>query len=79
MARACLLAADEERAPIMLQTGPDDFLQASPGVMTAMVRALAEEASVPVMLHLDHGDGFLSDFQHLGQLLDVKNLDDRLG
>ena len=57
MARACVLAADQERAPIMLQTGPDDLLQASPGVMAAMIRALAEEASVPVMLHLDHGDG----------------------
>ena len=25
--------------------------------MAAMIRALAEEASVPIMLHLDHGDG----------------------
>jgi ketose-bisphosphate aldolase len=57
MARACVLAADEKRAPIMLQTGPDDLLQASPGVMAAMIRSLAEEARVPIMLHLDHGDG----------------------
>src|ERR1700751_971111 len=57
MARACVMAADEERAPIMLQTGPDDLQQGSPGVMAAMIRALAEEASVPIMLHLDHGDG----------------------
>src|SRR6516162_2244624 len=57
MARACVMAADEERAPIMLQTGPDDLQQGSAGVMAAMIRALAEEASVPIMLHLDHGDG----------------------
>jgi fructose-bisphosphate aldolase, class II len=57
MARACLMAADEERAPIMLQTGPDDLQQGSPRVMAAMIRALAEEAGVPIMLHLDHGDG----------------------
>jgi len=57
MARACVIAADEERAPIMLQTGPDDLQQGSPGVMAAMIRALAEEAGVPIMLHLDHGDG----------------------
>src|ERR1700745_3601974 len=57
MARACVMAADQERAPIMLQTGPDDLQQGSPGVMAAMVRALAEETSAPIMLHLDHGTG----------------------
>jgi fructose-bisphosphate aldolase, class II len=36
MARACVMATDEERAPIMLQTGPDDLQQGSPGVMAAV-------------------------------------------
>lgn len=56
MASACIEAAEEERAPIMLQTYPGDLEQASPTVMAAMVKALAEQATVPVMLHLDHGD-----------------------
>jgi fructose-bisphosphate aldolase, class II len=56
MASACIQAAEKERAPIMLQTGPDDLKHASPFVMANMIRALAEEADVPIMLHLDHGD-----------------------
>lgn len=56
MARACVEAAEAEHAPVMLQTYPGDLEHASPQVMAAMVRALAEEASVPVALHLDHGD-----------------------
>lgn len=56
MARACVEAAEAEHAPVMLQTYPGDLEHASPHVMAAMVRALAEEASVPVALHLDHGD-----------------------
>jgi fructose-bisphosphate aldolase, class II len=56
MARACVEAAEAERAPVMLQTWPGD-LEVSPAHVTAaMVRALADEVSVPVMLHLDHGD-----------------------
>ena len=56
MAGACIEAAEKERAPIMLQTGPDDLKHATPFVMSSMIRALAEEADVPIMLHLDHGD-----------------------
>ena len=56
MARACIQAAEEENAPVMLQTYPGDLEQASPIVMAAMIKALAEEASVPIILHLDHGD-----------------------
>ena len=56
MAVACVEAAELESAPIMLQTYPGDLEQASPKVMAGMIRALAEQASVPVMLHLDHGD-----------------------
>lgn len=56
MARACVMAAELERAPVILQTYPGDLAHGSPQVMAAMIRALAEEASVPVMLHLDHGD-----------------------
>lgn len=57
MARACVEAAELERAPIILQTSPGELTQASPAVLAGMMRALAEEATVPVMLHLDHGEG----------------------
>jgi ketose-bisphosphate aldolase len=56
MAKACIEAAEKERAPIMIQTGPTDLNHGSPFVMASMVKALAEEADVPIMLHLDHGD-----------------------
>lgn len=56
MAKACIEAAERERAPIMIQTGPDDLKHGSPYVMASMIKALAEEAEVPIMLHLDHGD-----------------------
>lgn len=58
MAVSCVQAAEFERAPVMLQTYPGDLEQGSPTVMAGMVRALGELASVPVMLHLDHGDTF---------------------
>ena len=57
MARACVEAAEEEGAPVMLQTYPGDLEQASPIVMAAMIKALAEASPVPIILHLDHGDG----------------------
>jgi ketose-bisphosphate aldolase len=57
MAKGCVEAAEELQAPIILQTYQSDLSFGSPGVMVGMVRALAEEASVPIMLHLDHGQG----------------------
>ena len=58
MAKGCLEAAQDVGAPVILQTYPTDIAQASPAVMVAMVRSLAEEVDVPVALHLDHGRDF---------------------
>jgi len=55
MARGCIDAAQLERAPILIQTGPQDLEQGSPSVMRALIAALATEVDVPIMLHLDHG------------------------
>ncbi len=56
MAQGVVEAAEAERAPVILQTYPGDI--AHGGVALApMLNALADEAGVPVMLHLDHGDG----------------------
>jgi fructose-bisphosphate aldolase, class II len=55
MAKGCVDAASVLNASIILQTYQADLSFASPKVMVAMVKALAEESNASVMLHLDHG------------------------
>ena len=55
MIRACLEAAEAEGGPVILQTYPTYLEQLPPKETVALVRAFAEDVSVPVMLHLDHG------------------------
>lgn len=57
MAKGCVEAAEAAGLPVILQTYPADIEQSSPHVLAQMVRALADEVSVPVALHLDHGRG----------------------
>ena len=58
MAQAIISAAEELRAPVILQTTPSTVRYAGTGMYAAMVAALAQEATVPVAMHLDHGDSF---------------------
>lgn len=58
MAQAIISAAKELRAPVILQTTPSTVRYAGTGMYAAMVAALAQEATVPVAMHLDHGDSF---------------------
>lgn len=58
MAQAIISAAEELRALVILQTTPSTVRYAGTGMYAAMVAALAQEASVPVAMHLDHGDSF---------------------
>jgi len=51
-------AAVEERAPVILQVSQGAIRYAGLEFATAMVRAAATEANVPVVLHLDHGTDF---------------------
>ncbi len=51
-------AADELGAPIMLQTTSSTVRYASVNQFYANVRAIADKVSVPVAMHLDHGDSF---------------------
>jgi fructose-bisphosphate aldolase, class II len=53
--RAYVEAAEAERAPIILQAGPNCRKHTPLPVLGAMFRHLAEQASVPVATHLDHG------------------------
>ena len=56
-ARAYVLAAEAEGRPLILQAGPGCRAHTPLPVLGAMFRVLAEGASVPVVAHLDHGEG----------------------
>ncbi|WP_122643573.1 class II fructose-bisphosphate aldolase [Luxibacter massiliensis] len=58
MVKAVIAAAEEVKAPVMLQTTPSTVKYGSLETYFAMVAAEAEKASVPVCLHLDHGSSF---------------------
>ena len=56
-ARAYVQAAEAVGAPVILQAGPGARAHMPLHLMGAMFVHLAEGASVPVVAHLDHGDG----------------------
>ena len=56
--QAIVQAAVEERAPVILQVSQGAIRYAGLEFATAMVKAAASEANVPVVLHLDHGTDF---------------------
>lgn len=58
MVKAIIKAAEELKAPVMIQTTPSTVKYASLEMFVAMVAAEARSASVPVCLHLDHGSSF---------------------
>lgn len=53
--RAFVAAAEAERAPVILQAGPSCRAHTPLPVLGTMMRYLAERATVPVVVHLDHG------------------------
>lgn len=58
MVKAVIAAAEELRAPVMLQTTPSTVKYGTLETFVGIVRAEALKASVPVALHLDHGSSF---------------------
>lgn len=58
MVKAIIKAAEELKAPVMIQTTPSTVKYASLEMFVAMVKEEAEKATVPVCLHLDHGNSF---------------------
>ena len=58
MIKAIIAAAEELKAPVMIQTTPGSIKYVSLETFVGMVKAEAEKASVPVCLHLDHGSSF---------------------
>ena len=53
--RAYVMAAQAERAPVILQAGPSCRAHTPLPVLGAMFRHLAASVDVPVVAHLDHG------------------------
>lgn len=57
MVQAVAEAAQELNAPVIMQTTPGTLKYAGPEFYFANVRTAAENVSVPVVMHLDHGSG----------------------
>ncbi len=58
MVQAVVSAAEELKSPVIIQTTPSTLKYASPEMFYANVSAAAKAASVPVVMHLDHGSSF---------------------
>lgn len=58
MVQAVVSAAEELKSPVIIQTTPSTLKYASPEIFYANVAAAAKAASVPVVMHLDHGSSF---------------------
>jgi len=63
--QAIIEAAEEERAPVILQASQGALKYAGIGYITAIVQAAAASSTVPVVLHLDHGTSFEQTMQCL--------------
>jgi ketose-bisphosphate aldolase len=56
MARAVIVAAEAENAPVMLQSYFGDLYYGGMDVLPQLLRILAGQARVPVLVHQDHPD-----------------------
>jgi tagatose 1,6-diphosphate aldolase GatY/KbaY len=55
---AVIKAAEDKKSPVIMQTTPGTVKYANLDYFAAMCKVAADAASVPVAIHLDHGDGF---------------------
>lgn len=58
MVQAVVAAAEELKSPVIMQTTPSTVKYADFAYFYANVKVAAEKASVPVVMHLDHGSSF---------------------
>lgn len=58
MVMAVVDAAEEQKSPVIMQTTPSTVKYADFDYFYANVKVAAEKASVPVAIHLDHGNSF---------------------
>ena len=66
MVQAVIAAAEELRSPVILQTTPGTLAYAPPELYYANVQAAAQAATVPVAIHLDHGNSYDLAMRALG-------------
>lgn len=53
--RGLIAAAEEEKSPIIINLGQGQFRLTPPEIIAPVMVQMAKEASVPVVIHLDHG------------------------
>jgi fructose-bisphosphate aldolase class II len=58
IAQAIVETAEEERSPVIMQASQGAIQYAGIDYITAIGRAAAERATIPLSLHLDHGTSF---------------------
>ena len=58
MVQAVIAAAEELKSPVIMQTTPSTLKYADADYFYANVACAAKKASVPVVMHLDHGSSF---------------------
>ena len=58
MVKAVIAAAEEIKAPVMMQTTPSTVKYGTLETFAAIVKAEAAKTDIPVCLHLDHGSSF---------------------
>ena len=58
MMQAAIRAAEQEGAPIILQTTPTTVKYGGTALFASMARALAQASPADVSIHLDHGNSF---------------------
>lgn len=65
MLQAVIAAAEEENAPVFVQTTEGALSYAGMGYLSEMIRYAARNTKVPVAFHLDHGTKFETAMQCL--------------
>ena len=63
--QAVIETAEEERAPVILQASQGAIKYAGLDMIVVMVKVMAEKATIPVALHLDHGTDYYQNIKCL--------------
>lgn len=63
--QAIIETAEEERAPVIVQASQGAIAYAGLDMIVGMVKTLAEDTFIPVVLHLDHGTDYYQNIKCL--------------
>ena len=63
--QAIIETAEEEKSPVILQASQGAIKYAGLDMIVAMVKVMAEKATIPVALHLDHGTDYYQNIKCL--------------